>query len=847
MIHYSSNSLFKVIYILLHCITSLSANPNVINIAGLYPENGGWTAPQMRTIAEYAKDFINNSTTILPNHYLNITWRNSQCTRIISLNNLLGFLQDKDSVYHFILGPACTIGGEPVGDVIPSYNLNMIAYSATSPGLASSTYPNSYLGITTSNNFVVIWAQLLKYFQWRRVALIDQDTGLFNSIGVTFRELLKESNVEFDSERIHDGDDVNDIDTKLDRIFKRKKYKIIIGNFYEGVAYNVLCRAYFKNYIYPHVTWILPAWYTVNWVRNGMASCKFCNGCDIGVATRGALAVDSISTPDETTRENRNTILGHRQRVIWENFEKDNTITDHIVAKFLPYAFDSVVTIALAFNSTISQGFNLSNFNYHSESRFSNNQLMQKALQNSIDELKFDGLTGSVNYDGKARKSSSCELFEFVDDGIVESRLIIPNIERDIRRSISLTNLSLSNVEFKSFGKQNGPLDGVELHILPMSALVICVFLAGCAFAFSILFLIVNIAFRKKKVFKLSSPILNTFILLGACLQCIAAVLVLFDNRLLSLTPEETTLNSVPCTILCHFIWWLPALATDLIFGTLIAKAFRVYMIAIRQSITNHTRVINIVIFILIIMAFDTIYSVLWASFEPIRFQYIADGPFETDNLDITQPGAPFVYIFYCAEGGSPNSPAIAVRFFYIFLRWILCGVGLYFAYQIRKVNIRGVNEFQSITLATLITIFFNLVRIILITMIPSVRLIDPAISLLSISYALDTCLIVSFLFIPKLYYVIKDPNEEKVYHGVHNTTAIDMNSLNELQLVKVKEELSKLKSERDTLAEDLKECRKVSVAFSLDILQTEGPESQPSLPVGNTKTDEVIENKNLL
>ena len=776
-----------------------SCNCDVINIAGLYPQNGDWTAPQIKSISEFAKDLINNATNILPDHQLTIDWKNSQCRRKTSLDKVLSFIQSKDSIYHFVFGPACSIGAEPVGDIIPSYYLNMVAYSATSPDLTSSTYPNTYLGITTSNNFVIVWTKLVQFYVWRRVAILSQDTGLFNIIGSNFEEELKELNVTFDSERIKDGNDESEIDSKLDRIFMTKRYKVIIANFYEGVAYNVLCRAYFKGYIYPHVTWILPAWYTSSWFEDGRDNCVFCKGCDIEVALKGSLGVDSITTVNQTFINNDETVLGLKQQEIWSMFTKNNIILDNIVEKFLPYAFDSLLSIAVAFNASLQNGLDLNQFNYHEQANATINYQIQKMLITSLAQVDFAGLTGQVNYERKARKFSSSELFEYESNGVFASRLVIPYIGRNISKSINELNVPFGNVSFVFFGKEAGPLDGVELHHLPTPALVVSVIFAICALVFSIFFLVINIVFYKKKVIKYSSPILNSIILIGASLQCGVAIIVLIDNRVLDRTPEDNV-PCIGCTILCHMVWWLPALATDLIFGTLIGKSVRIYSIAIRKSLKNNVKLIYILLMIGVLMLLDTLYTVIWAGIEALRFQFIAEGPLETEYVDITQPGSPFWYIFYCAEGGNPNSSAIAVRFIYILFRWILYGVGLYFAYQIRKINIRGVNEFQSITLATFATIFFNLVRIILITMIPSVRLIDTAITLLSISYALDTILIVSFIFIPKLYFIIQDPNEKKRYAGVNNTSEIDISTIYNMQMLKVKEELDKVKGERDTL-----------------------------------------------
>ena len=798
-------------FVLTSCLVLSVTNCDVISIAGLYPEDGDWIAPQMKAITEFAKDLVNNATNILPNHQLSIDWQNSECRSKIAVEKILNFVL-REKIYHFVFGPACSISSEPVADIIPTYFLNMIAYSATSPNLASDLYPNTFVGVKTYNSFVVVWVKLVQFYVWRRVAIMGQDSDIFNTVNENFEEELKGLDIISDSERILDGNDVLEIDSKLDRLFSVKRYKILIANFYEGVAYNVLCRAYLKGYIYPHVTWLLPAWYTSNWIENGRDNCQFCQGCDIDAALKGAIGIDSITMLNQTISNNEDTILGLNQQQIWSMFTENNIILDSIVEKFLPYAFDSFLSIAMALNTSLHNGLDLNQFNYHEQANATINGEIQQSLLSSLAQVDFPGLTGEVNYERKARKFSNGELFEYDSGGVFISRLVIPNIGRNISKSINELSIPFNNVSFEFFAKQLGPLDGVELHHLPTSALVIATIFAIGALVFSIFFLIINVAFQKRKVIRYSSPILNGIILIGACLQCGVAILILIDNRVFNRTPEDQR-NNVPCagcTILCHLVWWLPALATDLIFGTLIGKSVRVYWIAVRKSLRNNVKLIYIILAIGGLMLLDTLYTIVWAGIGALRFQFIAEGPLETEYVDIRQPGSPFWYIFYCAEGGDPNSGAIAVRFVYILFRWVLYGVGMFFAFQIRKIRIRGVNEFQSITLATLSTVFLNLVRIILITMIPSVRLIDTAVTLLSISYALDTILIISFIFVPKLYFLIKDPQEKKNYTGVYNNSNLEK----QWELNIVKDELDKVKQERDTLSDRV---RKMSTTSFLE------------------------------
>ena len=644
--------------------------------------------------------------------------------------------------------------------------------------------------------------------------------------------------ISFDIARVGSGSG-EQIDVHLDKIFGSLKYKIAFAIFYELQAYEVLCRAYRKGYVYPHVTWVFPSWYTDGWTDRGKENCEFCQGCDIEAALKGSLGVVSLATREKTLSANDDTILGFKQQEIWDMFTENNIVADNALEKYLPFVVDSLLSIAIAINMSIQNGLNLTQFNYHDSNNTDKNAFVAESLRTSLSSVDFKGLTGQVIYENRARKFSNAELSEYKGNGSYEPRIAIPNVSGDLSMGVKGSDVKFNEVEYKYFGKQtdDGPLDGVELHHLPISALVLSVILAIIALIFSGFFLAFNIIFHKKKVIRYSNPILNAMILIGACLQCGVAMLVLIDNRFFRRTPEQQNdgVECYGCTAVCHLVWWLPALVTDVIFGTLIGKSVRIYSIVVRKTFENKIKLIYIILFIVSLMLFDTVYTIIWAAIEELRFQFIAVGPEKTDLSSITQPGSPFWYIFYCAEGGDPSSPAITVRFVYILFRWILYGVGLYFAFQIRKVQIRGVNEFQAITLATFVTIFFNLVRIILITMIPSVRLIDAAITLLSMSYSLDTICVVGFIFVPKLYFIIRDPHEKKQYTGVAITSTIDDTSIYKMQILKIENELEAVKVARDSLLSKLCEesvCSPTVVkandfAFENSNVQNAVPETQ--------------------
>ena len=840
------NSFIWTFFLILQCQLYGKAEIKQINIAGLYSDNQGqWHGELVRTMADIAVELI-NETSLLNGYDLSVTWRTSQCSREIALSQFLDIINEMDTTYHFVFGPSCSTAGEPVGDLIPSYNLNMLTTTSTSPGLANGNkYPNTYLGMPTNDKLVVVYMKLIEIFEWHRIGIINQDTGLFNSVNDLLSDQLKKRGITFDNERVADATDREEVDRKLERLIQTQKYRIIIANFYEDSTYQVFCRASKLKYMRPYITWIVPSWFSRDWLEDNhnrtydaTRQNETCSIQEIKDFLEGALGVDNIirlidhniSAMETGTifKPEVITVFNITRGELWNQIsnklktEYHTVESDPNIEKYAIYAFDAMITLAKVFDNALRDGSEiLTHFDYHDRNKASQNNLIAKHLIQGISDIEFEGLTGKVSYGGRSRKESPGEIVEFIKGKEVLLGILQSITEENVRDIDTYPHEIEMIKHFKTCQTDGEKCDGVELHNLPISAIVITCALAVCGIVFTVGFMIINLAYRNKKVVRLSSPFLNTFILSGGLLQCAVAVIVVLDNRLLGRKPEDTS-ECIGCTILCHLVWWLPALANDLIFGTLVGKAFRVYRIARLHVIRRHVKNAEILLFVALLLLLDTLYTLVWAAIPQTRLQFVAQGPLETGFNDIEDLRAPFWYIFYCAEGGNINSGAIALRFVYILLRWILYGVGLYFAYQIRKINIRGVNEFQSISLATLATVFFNFVRIILVTMIPSVSLIDMAISLLSISYVLDTVLIIGFIFIPKLYYILKDPKETKVYGGVHNNSEIS-GFMKQFQKTQIIDELNKLKAELDDLTVEVTE-RRESISHPMvrgSVLQT--------------------------
>ena len=806
-----------------------------INIAGLYSSNTGiWQAEAIRTVTEFAIHMINNDTTILSDYFLNITWKDSRCDRRISADKFVEFIAQKDVVYHFIFGPYCSRAAEPLGPISPAYHLNILSPTATSPLLTNPLiYPTVSLGVPTYINLIVIYLKLIDKYQWRRVGILSEDGELFNTLYEILEDNLKVINVDYDSERIYNSSNFDEIDTKLARLFISGRYKIIIGNFYQDRALNVFCRAFKSNYYYPYVTWLLPSRFTTAWLSGiDLSTCEYtgeepnnycCTKDDINTFLQGAIGVDiavrltdhNIAANDTANvfRPHEMTVFGESRKLLWNKIYShvNDTLVgllDPSVEKYTLYAFDSIVTLAYLFEIALEKDeLILSEFNYHDPSSVLVNKRISNLLTDSLESITFSGLSGNVSYKNRARELAPGEIVEFIN-GSQELRGVVSSItSADVNQNTNYDSDFEMIYDFTYFGKGQSGFDGAELHVLPLAALIIAGAVTLVACVYTLFFYFIVFLYRKRKVINFSSPLLNTGILTGSMINCVIAVIVLLDNRVFKQTPEDDPTSCVLCSVYCHVAWWLPAIATDFIFGILVGKSYIAYRIGKSSSprFSRHS-VALVLLFVFGLVMFDTILVIVWALIPDIKLLYIAYGPYETSHTDITETGSPYWFIFSCGEGETRDSLVVTSRFVYIFLRWILFGVGLYYASQLSKLYITGVHEFRAVSRSIITAVFFNLFRVVLLTSILSVSLTDIATTLLSFSYSIDTFIIMSHIFVPKLYYIITDPQEKKEYTGVHNTADMELDSTPKIH--KKKEELVRLSKEQESLERKILELK---------------------------------------
>ncbi len=598
-----------------------------------------------------------------------------------------------------------------------------------------------------------------------------------------------------------------DINRKLELLFSssEQKYRIVIANFYEDVARDVLCLAYKQGFIYPRITWLFPGWYTKAWyISNNIRG--NCTAEEIITAANGALGNLGTPSRERTLKQNADTILNVNQLDIFNMFlERSNQIYGAVQANISDtgtnyelYSFDSMLTLGIALSKLHTDA--IEEFDYKNISKKTTNFQYMTELTKQIHNVSFSGLGGQVSYTDSSRYETRGQIIEFYN-GKFDIVYDLNNLSESADYEEYNGFKGFAEGSIRLFGKQGQPLDGVILYHLPLWVYGIMVILMILSLIYISFIIVVHVIYRNKKVFKLSSSIINSLIFIGCVIEIFAVLPYLVDNLVYQQIPE----NDKPCwycSMMCHLRYALPAIAKDLIFGSLIGKSLRLYIVVVKQNINKVFPEWKVVICTLTLVFVDIVYNVVWSAIEGIRLQYISDGINPYKSAFTEDSNIPFRIIFNCVPGGEIKSPTAWVPLIYTILRSILYIVGIFIAFLIRKVKIRGVNEFVPIAYATLVTIMLTFLRIFLNAVI--FEWYEFALVLICLSFLLDTVLVASFLFIPKLYFVLKDPKEKRIYTNQPAVEYLSEEVINNVMKESLVQEIKVLTYRRDSIAVEL-------------------------------------------
>ncbi|XP_067038730.1 gamma-aminobutyric acid type B receptor subunit 2-like [Acropora muricata] len=682
---------------------------------GLDTARGGWSSAGIIPAVQMAIDDINNSSKCLKDYHLELLIKDSQCSVGEAVRRSLEYISYGKPKIMF-LGPGCSKASIPVAEAIHYWNIVQIGFSGSSPLLSSKSLYPLYFRTNPSETFANLGRiAILRRFNWKRVAILQQNNDVFTGISNSLVELLEAANfsvIAYESFKDHPGFAIENL--------KSKDARIIFAFFYPDQHYVTFCEAYKQGMYGPKYVWVLFSGRNqANWWKqqSHLGDCtpeQVRKGLSNNIGT-GELKLSPLPGP---------TICGRTPQELYNSYQLRLKESGYSENTFASYGYDAAWACALTLNASIEvlrqQNLTLSDFTYSQAN-------MSKIFVEIMKGISFRGMTGQVKFDSNYDRISKLE---------------VRQIQGDTERRVGLYDMETGSYEDNGDGDYlwdggKVPVDGLYIARKSDDVHPILFWFAfttsTLGVIMAVVFLIFNIYHQNVRYIKMSSPNLNNLIILGCILVYVSGVLFGLDK-------------GVYCTG-CQVEIWFLAIGFSLGFGAMFSKTWRVHVIFLKCN--NNKRVIirdhQLFGMVAVLLLIDFIILITWQLVDPLT----------TRDYNLTLEISPDYDIAIQRFTTTCTSKHISIWQAIMFgYKGLLLLFGAYLAWETRKVHIPALNDSKMIGLSV-----YNVI-IPCALVIPIVGLVHDRpttqFALTSFLTIFCTTFTLCFVFVPKMLFLRK-------------------------------------------------------------------------------------------
>ncbi|XP_050730099.1 uncharacterized protein LOC127005358 isoform X3 [Eriocheir sinensis] len=372
-----------------------------LRLVGLFPMNSTETerfkfvAPGNVPAYFMAVDAINANNSILKDYHIRTIVLNGACNSAIVMRKFIEILQRSSSQGFYnnmigFVGPACSDTIEPIAGVSKYFNIPIISYGAEGAIFSGQDdYPYFFRTIPENKIFGHVYKHLFRSMEWRRIASLVEEGHRYSEYLTVLEEMLQEHNMTLDKKEFSDERKTSDVTTKLQTL-RKDKFRIIIGDFYQDVASEVLCGAYHlqmtgrEGYL-----WFLPHWFSKDWYSSDSKDASSnCSTEEMKQALEGhmSLSYKYFAESSDIMQTGQN-ISSWRV----EYGKKIKEINFSVPASdYAGFTYDAVWVYALALDQLFKE-----DPSYSADLRATNTT---QAFMKKISGLSFNGVSGHINF-----------------------------------------------------------------------------------------------------------------------------------------------------------------------------------------------------------------------------------------------------------------------------------------------------------------------------------------------------------------------------------------------------------------------------------------------------------------
>ncbi|KAH3810610.1 gamma-aminobutyric acid type B receptor subunit 2-like [Dreissena polymorpha] len=513
--------------------------------------------------------------------------------------------------------------------------------------------------------------------------------------------------------------------------------RIIFGSFLDSYTWTeIICEAFKQGLYGQRYVWIFFNRLIDEWKYKDCLPEQYqidVNGHFFGLYLSNMLIISSSPEPTITGRTSE-------EELAW-SYDVLGGWDDYV-----PLVLDTAWALALGLNNSIEylheEGLSLSNYSY-SEQHLA-------AIMKGMDDVAFLGVSGPVSF----------ELHDRL--GIAYMKQHFANSTRYIA-SYDVRNDSLNwLVPHDSIWKDNFiPADScLTIHkekLIPKSLYVTLCVLAGVGIFVTIFCFVFNVVWRKNRIVKMSSPNINSVILIG-CLLLYVFIII----------KTAASATKAICAVQL-FCFWIGFATT---FGSMLSKTWRVYRIFTnkKMKLNMSIRDTHLLVIIGLVVTMETIVLTVWECLSPLRVDRT-----QLDREMTTDGQHEIVMIYPVCESEQAYYFIWTLRI----MNGTLLAFGAFLAWETRHVHIDALNDSKTIGICV-----YNVVILSAVELLLSLLNQDKPVELLGIT---SVCLFAGtfvsemLIFLPKMLAVYRNPTATsqtavktiETMHPEHSDTAL--------------------------------------------------------------------------
>ena len=535
--------------------------------------------PDLFPAVQLAVGHVNNRSDVLRDYHIELIETDGGCDiSSKALISLVSQLFHSDKQIAGIIGPSCSESAEAVGALSRRSEIALLSiHLGSSPLLVNRTaYPYSVGMGDSPADEITAYIDLMKQAKWNRISALYNTDVLVDYTGYQlFEREAKTAGIDIVLTGI-----VSKTYIPYEEL-KESHARVIIAFVGDELAAQLLCVAYHNNLVYPTYQWILRNSYyveggTLSFYYQPEGREYYCTEEDLSRAAESEVFLE-LDLPTEAN--GTETVSGLSQREVFEQYMQvysdyniSTTLND---VRYTFLAYDSVWAMALALNGSLKtlqeKNMSLTNYTYGQSNA-------TEVILEHLYQLEFLGASGLISFNDKT--------------GFIHRQ---PHYYHN-----PLVENSFEAVTIK-----------VAIGLAVVVILVIGVTSVLVAFVH-----ILNTVYENYKTIKASSSRLNHFAYVG-CYCFLLALLAYTIVEAFSTSPLATT-------VLCNFIPWLTSIGFSLVFGTVIVKTWRVYVIFIRYELKSckktHLKDFPLSLIMVCFSAVNIILCTVWSVSDPLRY-----------------------------------------------------------------------------------------------------------------------------------------------------------------------------------------------------------------------------------